>query len=189
MYVQDGQKGDLIDGVVYMASPDNTDNADLQSWLNALLHEFCNIYRLGKVYGSRVAYKLNNKNSPEPDVSFVAKARSQDIERGYVLGPPDLAVEIVSPDSVFRDYHIKRDLYERFGVKEYWIIDPDEKKAQFLMLKNGRFTEAKVTKHQWRSKVLKGLTIDVRWFWLMERPRNFEILREHYYPEIETGNN
>jgi len=181
--IQDGQKADLLHGVIHMASPDNTDNSDLQSWLQALLYEFINIYRLGKLFTSRVAFRLNKKNGPEPDIAFVSSRNLSRIKRGYVEGPPDLAIEIVSPESAYRDYDQKRELYESSGVLEYWIIDPEEKKATFLVRKGNRFVEAKLVKHQWNSQVLAGLSFDVRWLWSDHRPRIFDVLQKHYYPE------
>src|SRR5438105_2940708 len=72
--VKDGQKADLIDGVIYMASPDNTDANDLFVWFITLLHLFAELRDLGKVFGSRVAFRLDDTNSPEPDIAFVKKA-------------------------------------------------------------------------------------------------------------------
>jgi Uma2 family endonuclease len=114
--VPDGQKADLIDGVIYLASPDNTDAADINGWLYVLLYTYVQMKNLGKVYGSRVAFRLSERNSPEPDLAFVRKDREHLIERGFVNGRPDLAVEIVSPESVHRDFELKRKLYEQAGV-------------------------------------------------------------------------
>ena len=102
--IADGEKADLIDGVIYMASPDNTDAADLFVWLIRLLAEYLDNHNLGKVYGSRVAMKLDEKNSPEPDLAVVLKERLPFVESGHILGPADLCIEIVSPESVQRDY-------------------------------------------------------------------------------------
>jgi Uma2 family endonuclease len=71
--VPDGQKADLLDGVIYMASPDNTDAADLNMWLSTLIYSFVELHQLGKVYVSRVAYSLGPKRGPEPDIGFVPK--------------------------------------------------------------------------------------------------------------------
>src|ERR1051325_10680481 len=121
--VPDGQKADLIDGVIYMASPDNTEAADLLTWLGGLLTFYVDERDLGKVYFSRVAFRLSEYHGPEPDIASVQKSRLGLVERGYVDGPPDLAVEIVSPDSIERDYQKKRKQYEKAGVPEYWIVD------------------------------------------------------------------
>ncbi|MBY0525885.1 MAG: Uma2 family endonuclease [Gemmataceae bacterium] len=116
--VNDDQKADLIDGVIYMASPENTDANELFVWILGVMNLFARRRKLGKVYGSRVACRLDRKNGPEPDVVFVATRNLGRVKRGGIEGPPDLAVEIVSPDSVERDYEKKRRQYEQFcGVQ------------------------------------------------------------------------
>jgi len=134
LLVKDGQKADLIDGVIYMASPDNMDANDLFVWLIRLLADIVDINDLGKVNGSRAAYRVNDKNSPEPDIAFVRRNRTNLVRRGFVNGPPDLAMEIVSPESVERDYETKRELYQDAGVEEYWIVDEVEQKVTLLRL-------------------------------------------------------
>src|SRR5438876_12033067 len=81
--------------------------------------------------GSRAS---DEYNAPEPDILFVRKKFGRKILRGRVDGAPNVAVEIVSPDSVERDYHKKRRQYEEFGVDEYWIINEVDKSATFLRL-------------------------------------------------------
>ena len=76
LLVQDGQKADLIDGVIYMASPDNMDANDLFVLLMRLLADIVEINDLGKVNGSRAAYRLNDRNSPEPDIAFIRRGRT-----------------------------------------------------------------------------------------------------------------
>ena len=175
--VPDGQKADLLDGVIYMASPDNTNAAELNSWLGMLIFSFVELNDLGIVYFSRVAYRLGSKRGPEPDIGFVPKELESTRRRGYIDGPPALAVEIVSPDSVGRDYVQKRAIYESGGVREYWIVDPDEKQATFLRLHGGRFLTIKPKNHIFSSEVLAGFRIDVRWLWTTPRPRTHDVLR------------
>jgi Uma2 family endonuclease len=175
--VADGQKADLLDGVIYMASPDNIEGNDLNAWLCTILYGFADVNDLGKVYVSRVAYRIGTKRGPEPDLGFVPKALEWRRRRGYIDGPPALAVEIVSADSVHRDYVLKRRIYEQAGVQEYWIIDPEEERATFLVLRKGRFKERKPVKHIWQSEVLPGLVLDVRWFWNAHRPHAVEVLQ------------
>jgi Uma2 family endonuclease len=66
--IGDDQKADLIDGVIYVASPDNTDANELNGWLAALMHSYVRELDLGKIYISRVAYRLDRWNGPEPDL-------------------------------------------------------------------------------------------------------------------------
>lgn len=175
--IPEGVKADLLGGVIYVASPVNTDAADLTGWLAALLRAFIDKRDLGKLYIERVAYRLGPKHDPEPDIGFVPKELESTRRRGYIDGPPGLAIEIVTPDSVHRDYVLKREIYEEAGVREYWIIDLDERRATFLVLTKGRFQERKPLKNSWRSLIVPGFWIDVRWLWSDDRPPEYDILR------------
>jgi Uma2 family endonuclease len=173
--VRDGQKADLIDGVIYMASPDNTDSNRLNGWLWSVMNIFAEERRLGEVFGSRVAFRIDDTNGPEPDIGFVSNRFLAKVRRGYVEHRPDVAVEIVSPDSIERDYEQKFGQYERAGVPEYWILDEIEKTAQFFRLgRGGHYREVAIRKSIFRSKALPGFWLDVRWLW--EQPRR-SILR------------
>jgi Uma2 family endonuclease len=174
--VKDGQKADLIDGVIYMASPDNTNADELFSWLHALLVIYVDEFSLGRIFGSRVAFRLGKDNAPEPDIAFLSVARKGQIRRGYVLGPPDLAIEIVSPDSIERDYEKKRNQYEVAGVKEYWIIDEIEQKVTLLRRDaKGRFREIRPHKGRLTSHVIGGFWIDASWLWQRPLPNLLEV--------------
>lgn len=177
--VEEDEKADLLDGVIYMASPESTDDNSLEGWLHLLMGGFVAELDLGEVYISRVAFRITEKQGPEPDLGFVAKKRRKIIHRGFVAGPPDIAVEIVSPDSVQRDYIEKRQIYEHAGVREYWIIDPAERRATFLRLTRGKFREVVLEDgHIFRSAALSGLWLDVRWLWAKRRPSALRLVQK-----------
>ena len=177
--VAEDEKADLLDGVIYMASPESTDDNSLEGWLYRLLGGFIEELDLGELYITRVAFRITEKQGPEPDLAFVSKRRRKSIHRGFVAGPPDVAVEIVSPDSVQRDYVKKRQVYEHAGVREYWIIDPAERRATFLRLTRGKFREvALVDGHLFRSTALPGLLLDVRWLWANRRPSAMRLVQK-----------
>ncbi len=176
--VQDGQKADLIDGVIYMASPDNTDAGDLFVWLIRILADFCDERDLGKVLGSRIAFKLDDRNSPEPDIAIVLKENLNRVERGHVEGAADLAIEIVSPSSVERDYDTKRALYEKFQFPEYWIIDEELEKVTLLRLGPKGYREVKLRKGVLVSQILPGFWFRPEWVWTQPRPRKTDVLAE-----------
>ncbi|HEY3242122.1 MAG TPA: Uma2 family endonuclease [Phycisphaerae bacterium] len=103
--VREDQKADLIDGVIYyMSSPDNTEHNDLICWLVVVLRIFLRRTDLGRLTVDRVAYWLGERQGPEPDIGIVLSERVGLVKRGYVDGPPDVAIEIVSPESIERDY-------------------------------------------------------------------------------------
>jgi Uma2 family endonuclease len=174
----ENEKADLLDGVIYVASPESTDDNQLRGWLYSAMSEFAEETDQGECYYSRVAFRITDKRGPEPDVAFVSKQRLHIVEKGFVDGAPDIAVEIVSPDSVERDYDLKRSIYEAAGVQEYWIIDPDERRATFLRRQGERFVEVKPTNDRFESQVLRGFYLKVEWLWSKERPSIMAILRE-----------
>ncbi len=105
---------------------------------------------------------LANDTVLQPDLLFIA-TENLGIVRKQVYGPPDLAVEILSPSSIRHDRKHKLDLYARFGVKEYWIVDPANHSLEILVLEGNRFAVYSLAAETGlaESKVLAGLTVDV----------------------------
>jgi Uma2 family endonuclease len=177
--VQDGEKADLIDGIIYMASPDNLDAGELFLWLAWVLGGYVEEKNLGRVFGSRIAFRLSKNHAPEPDIAFVVKSRLHLARKGFFEGRPDLAIEIVSPESARRDYLLKRRQYQRFKVPEYWVIDEDRKTATVLRLDaHGKYREVSVRGGVLRSQVIKGLWVRLEWLWQDTRPGRRDALAQ-----------
>jgi Uma2 family endonuclease len=176
--IREDQKADLIDGVIYMASPENTDANDLFGWLFMVVRGYARRTRQGQVFGSRVAFRLDEEHGPEPDIAFVCNEHLDRIERGFVAGTADLAVEIVSPDSVERDYYRKRELYQEHSIAEYWIIDEMDQSITLLRLKKGKYGEVRPKKGKYHSVVLSGFWLRPEWLWQEPRPDEFDTLSE-----------
>ena len=164
-FLADGQKADLIDGVIYMASPDSHRANKLTLFLAGLFQGFVEARGIsGDVLFSRFAFRLSEFSAPEPDVAYVCPERVGLIEEGCMRGGPDIAVEVVSRESRHRDYDLKRRLYEEAGVPEYWIIDPIQQRVEFLVLEEGRYQLAPLEENRlFRSRTLPGFWIDVDW--------------------------
>jgi Uma2 family endonuclease len=86
--IQPEQKADLIDGVIYMDSPENSDSHRLFRWLYCLLTDYSESRDLGEIFGSRVAFRLGENKGPEPDIAFVRKDCLHLDRKGYFDGPP-----------------------------------------------------------------------------------------------------
>ncbi len=176
--VTDGQKGDLIDGNNHMASPDSVDANRLNVWLIRLVADFCDVHELGEVFASRLALKLDDRNSPEPDVCVLLTEHADRLEHARVRGPADVTFEIVSPDSVDRDYEKKRRLYEKFGVSEYWILDEAMERVTVFRLGPKGYAEVRPRKGVFASKVLPGFWLRAAWVWQKPRPKKAVALAE-----------
>ncbi|HYF76283.1 MAG TPA: Uma2 family endonuclease [Symbiobacteriaceae bacterium] len=93
---------------------------------------------LGKVLPAPTDVILTNENIVQPDILFVSSRRLETINQsGGVHGAPDLVVEILSPSTASRDQIVKRKLYSRFGVREYWVVDPASASIEVLVLRDG----------------------------------------------------
>ena len=161
--LDDDQRFEIIDGQLLMAPAPDTWH---QSWIGALyliLDRHVRARQLGKVLLSPVDVVLDPENTVQPDIVFVAAGNLGIIQRRAIFGAPDLLVELVSPSSVRRDRYDKKDLYARFGVKEYWIGDPANKSLEILTLKAGRYELhcAAEEKGKRTSLVLAGLEFDL----------------------------
>ncbi|MEW6251044.1 MAG: Uma2 family endonuclease [Planctomycetota bacterium] len=166
--IPEDQKADLIEGNILMASPENIEHNDLLFWLGKVLGIYIDERGLGKLSVNKVAYRLTDDTAPEPDLAFLRTERLGLRKRGYVDGPPDVAIEIVSPDSVERDYELKRRHYEAAGVSEYWIIDPEERRATLLVRAGDHFEPAPPAADVFESRAIPGFRLDLRWLW--QRP-------------------
>jgi Uma2 family endonuclease len=88
------------------------------------LDYFVELNKLGEVFISPLDVVFDEGNVCEPDILFISNENKDIITKKNIVGVPDLLVEVVSKGSVVRDYVEKKNDYESFGVKEYWLIDP-----------------------------------------------------------------
>ena len=89
-----------------------------------------------KVYGEFVDVKLDNENTIQPDLKIVGDF-SKIADGKNIKGAPDFIAEVLSPGNSSHDLIYKRDLYEKHGVKEYWIVDIANKNIHVYVLKDG----------------------------------------------------
>ena len=81
-------------------------------------------------------------NAVQPDIIFISAARESIIRDEAIHGVPDLIVEVLSPGNSNHDLVTKRDLYQKFGVQEYWVVTPATKETIGFVLKNGSYSES-----------------------------------------------
>jgi Uma2 family endonuclease len=115
---------------------------------------------LGLVLYAPVDVRLTPDNVLIPDILFIARDRLHIIGEKTIDGAPDLVVEILSPGTRQRDLTVKRALYARFGVQEYWIVDPEAKTVTVLTLKDDRYESLPIADDgRIASRVLPGLRL------------------------------
>ncbi len=175
--VREDQKADLIDGVIHMASPESLEGNDLVGWVLVVLRLFVRQRNLGQVYFERVAFRLAEHQSPEPDIAFVRRDRLHLARYGFFDGPPDVAFEFVSPESVQRDYEVKRRKYEEAKVSEYWIIDEHMQTVQLLHAgTDGVYTGTGPVEGRFESRSIPGFYLRPEWLWQSPMPDEMQVL-------------
>ena len=130
-----------------------------------LMWDFVRKREAGKILHAPLDVVFNERDVLQPDIIFISKDRLRIIGEKAIMEPPDLVVEIISPATVRRDTVVKKGIYERFGVKEYWIVYPEEKAVEVWSLNDeGKYELFSVAEGEGkvRSKVLEGLEIDLK---------------------------
>ncbi len=126
LFPDDGKLHELIDGEHYVTPSPNMRHQAILGVLHGLIWSYLEQHATGSVFVPRFDVVLSKHDVVEPDLLYISRTRAADVlSAQHVRGAPDLVVEIGSPSTRKRDETIKRRLYERFGVTEYWVVDPD----------------------------------------------------------------
>jgi Uma2 family endonuclease len=157
------ERYEICDGrLISMAPAPNVYHQRIAGRLYLLLNGFVQGRELGEVLFAPVDVVLAEDNTAQPDLLFIAKENAE-IAGNWIRGAPDLIVEILSPSSIRRDRYEKLEQYARFGVKEYWIVDPANQSLEILTLLDRRYVihSSAAEAGQLASQVLDGLVLDL----------------------------
>jgi Uma2 family endonuclease len=159
---ESNQACELWDGELVMSPTPSFYHQKIALRFYRWLAEWVEQRGLGEVVAAPIDMVLSPHRVVQPDVLFIAKERSHIIQR-VIMGPADLVAEVVSLGGRQRDRIEKRDLYEQYCVREYWIIDPESQSVEILFLDAGRYVlEARCTVGDTAgSRLLPGLEVPV----------------------------
>jgi Uma2 family endonuclease len=124
-FPDDGRRHELIDGEHYVTPSPNTRHQRISRRLLLALGRFLETHPLGEVFDAPYDVVLSDFDVVEPDLIYVAAAQSDVITDEHIRGTPTLVIEILSPGTRKTDEQTKRRLFERAGVREYWVVDPE----------------------------------------------------------------
>ena len=159
----EGEIWELIDGEQFMPPSPGTAHQRIDMRLGSRLNSFVDDRDLGEVFSAPFDVVLSELDVVQPDLLFVSNERAHIVTSANVRGAPDLVVEIRSPSTASRDWSIKRDLYAKYGVKEYWVVDPDERRVWVMLPIDDRLEETGSygVGEVLTSPTLEGLSIDL----------------------------
>jgi Uma2 family endonuclease len=134
---EDGNQYEIIAGQLELKPSPTTTHQRISHRLERTLTDSCENEYI--IMDSPVDVILSDNETRQPDILMIHRSREEIIEERAVVGPPDLVIEIISPNSAKRDRVMKRESYARFGVPEYWIVDPSNLTVeQYVLVTQGQ---------------------------------------------------
>lgn len=159
----DGNRYEIIGGELIMTPSPITIHQRVAKKLLVLIDDYVEKNELGEVFIAPFDVVLSMTDVVEPDLFFVSSQRSEIITKKNVVAAPDLVIEILSKSTEAIDRNLKKDLYQKNGIKEYWIVDPEEVLIEQYILMDGLFEIKGVftVSEKFDSNVIFGLSISL----------------------------
>ncbi len=168
LQLPEDKRYEIIDGDLFMVPSPNERRQHILSNIFYVLFDYVRKNKLGAVYCAPFDVLFSEEDIVQPDIIFVSNKNKKIITKDNIQGTPDLLVEILSPGTSKRDLGIKKKLYAKNGVREYWIADPAQETIEVLNLKEGEFrgksynTGVVGQTSRLSSPVIQGFDIDIK---------------------------
>lgn len=151
---------EIFHGELFVAPSPNIKHQRISGNLYFLLRNHVRS-NMGEVFLAPTDVKLSDENLVVPDIFFISKERASIIGEKYIDGAPDLVIEILSTNTQ-HDLIYKKQIYEEFRVKEYWIVDPENEIILQYLLEDQTYSETKFNFDQkLTSRILPDLIFSV----------------------------
>jgi len=161
----DGKRHEIIGGQLLVNAAPFLRHQQIVGRLFLGLHRQVQEAGLGVVLFAPVDVELSPHDVVEPDLIVVLKDREHVLHESRIIGAPSLVMEILSPSTARIDRARKRDLYERSGVPEYWLVDPDRNVLEALVLEGERYRHAVACSERVRLAASPGVDLDLSGVW------------------------
>jgi Uma2 family endonuclease len=162
---EDGKIHEIIDGEHYMTPAPETYHQILSGRIQFQLYEQIQERELGVVFTAPTDVQLSEIDIVQPDLLVILAARKSIVSPAKVIGPPDLVIEILSESTGRKDRELKRDLYQKAKVPEYWLVDPKSQQITVFRLKGGSFETAGSFHDEIRYEAVEGVAVDLSKVW------------------------
>lgn len=131
----------LINGEIIMVPAPRRTHQKLAGRIHYLIMAYCDKTLKGEVYMAPFDVYLDEENVVQPDICIIAQKNIGILTEEGAKGPPDIVIELLSPSNAYYDLLAKYQLYEKFGVQEYFIVDPEDNLVIAYTLTEGRYKE------------------------------------------------
>lgn len=161
----DGYRYELVQGVVVMSPSPTPRHQAVVVEILAQIALYLREHPVGQVLVETDVHLGRDSAGKDfvyrPEIVFVPAERWSQVEK-RLTGPPTLAVEVASPSSRRFDSETKKGDYERYGVREYWLVDPERETIVLYRYVRGRFVEAEIDGDTFRSEAVPGFVLDLQ---------------------------
>jgi len=159
----DGKRYEVINGELVMVAAPNTIHQNIIIKIIYELENFLRQSKIGKIFCAPTDIKFSETEVVQPDIFFISKERFYIITENNINDAPDLIIEILSPSTAYYDLLEKKELYEQFGVKEYWIVDPNKHRVDVFLIEDNQYklNQRVIMEGSVKSSVIKGFEISV----------------------------
>lgn len=163
LMLEEGAPFQLINYDLITSPAPNPLHQAIVARLSQLILNFLEEKNISGYTAGSVDVVFDEGNVLQPDFLYITTERETSIVKNRIEGAPDLAIEILSPSNAYYDLRQKKDIYEKYGVKEYIIIDPIIQTAELYALKDGVYYLHKKAQKpgQLDSLILSGFTFDL----------------------------
>lgn len=175
LIVDEDLRCEFLDGVLIVHSPASYQHEERISFLTALLVNHVSPQRLGRVSGSNTVLRLGDRRLC-PDLSFLKTEHEDRIQKGVVVGPTDLVIELLSKSTRDYDLREKRAAYRAGGVPEIWLLDLLRHEAHIDFAEGSDYVSESLSSGRIQSRVLPDFSIDVAWLWSDPLPNPLDCL-------------
>ena len=157
----DENRYEIILGELYVMPPPVPAHEDISQHLNLILLLTVGATGLGKVMTAPVGVRLTAIDVVQPDLVVVRAGREHLIGGREIDGPPDLVVEILSPSTRGKDLVKKRGQYQNAQIPEYWIVDPENRTVDVLILDGEQYRARPNVNGKATSRAFPTVEVDV----------------------------
>lgn len=163
-FPSDGMRHEIVDGDHFMNPAPNLYHQTISRRIQFQLYAQIELKKLGWVFDAPVDVKLTEFDVVQPDLVVVLQDRAEILTDTKIDGAPNLVIEILSKSTASYDRSLKLQLYQRTGVPEYWIVDPDTCTIEQYILENQKYV-LHPTSGTISLNVLKNVVVEMASLW------------------------
>jgi len=165
LFPDNGMRHEIVDGDHYMSPAPSTKHQTVSRRIQFQLYTQIELKGLGQVFNAPTDVELAPHDIAQPDILVVLQRNARMVSTKRIRGVPDLIIEILSDSNPDHDRVLKLEMYQRVGVPEYWIVDPEEEFVEAYVLAEGRLKLVDTHRESIQISTMSGFDVDLNQVW------------------------